>query len=65
MAEVIIRHVPGHYWIRVFVSPRVEPGHRWMYRGIIRRDAWRVGPVGFGIMRLTKSEKHWDVTEDR
>ena len=51
--DIVIRRVPGHYWIRPFVSigGRCEPGHGWLYR-CVRRDAWVIGPVGFGVLRM-------------
>lgn len=52
MPDLVIRRVPGHHWVRPFIVwGRCERGHGWLY-GCIRRDAWRVGPVGFGLMRM-------------
>lgn len=49
-----LRFIPGHVWIRVVITRRqdVELGHGWIYEGIVRRDAWRIGPFGFAILRL-------------
>lgn len=58
MARLVIRRVPGHHWVQLFVSltGQTEPGHGWMYSGLVRRDAWRIGRLGFGIMRLPRRE---------
>lgn len=53
--DVVIRRIPRHRWVRVFACWRhetFEPGHNWLYCGVIRRDAWTVGPLSFGIMRM-------------
>lgn len=51
--DSITRRIPGHYWVRPFVtwSGRTERGHGWLY-GCVRRDAWVIGPLGFGLMRM-------------
>lgn len=56
--DLTIRGIPGHHWVRIFVttSRQFEPGHAWLYVGMVRRDAWRIGRVGFGIMRMVKRE---------
>lgn len=53
MPDVVIRKVPGHFWIRPFVTwgGEFEPGNGWLY-GCVRRDAWKIGPLGFGLMRM-------------
>lgn len=54
--DIVIRHVPSHHWVRLFVSTtgNCEPGHAWLYAGTMRRDAWRIGRFGFGLMRLPR-----------
>lgn len=56
--DVVVRRIPGHDWVRLFasLSPAFEPGHAGLYAGIVRRDAWRIGRVGFGIMRMPKEK---------
>lgn len=56
--DVCVRFVPGHYWVRLALSftGECEPGHAWMYGGCMRRDAWRIGRVGFVVMRLPRGE---------
>ena len=53
MADVVIRSCPGHYWVRPFVTwgGQFGPGHGWLYR-CVRRDAWKLGPLGFGLLRM-------------
>lgn len=53
MPDLVIRKVPGHFWIRPFVTwgGEFEPGNGWLY-GCVRRDAWKIGPLGFGLMRM-------------
>jgi hypothetical protein len=52
--DLVTRCLPRHVWVRVAVGwmPDCERGHAWMYRHIIRRDAWTLGPFGFVIMRM-------------
>ncbi len=52
----IVRDVPGHTWIRAFVSftGKCQPGHRWLYNGLVRRDAWVIRGVGFGLIRMPR-----------
>lgn len=53
--EILLRFIPRHSWVKLYLrigSKRFEPGHRWMYEGLLRRDAWKFGPIGFGISRL-------------
>lgn len=56
--DVIVRWVPRHHWVRLFVNRtgRCQPCHRWMYGGLVRRDAWRIGRIGFGVMRMPRRE---------
>lgn len=53
MPDVVIRKVPRHHWIRPFLTfdGDCEPGHGWLYR-CVRRDAWRIGRLGFGLLRM-------------
>ena len=48
--------VPRHHWFRVFLSAsgKCEPGHGWLYHGAVRRDAWRIGRIGFGVLRMPR-----------
>ena len=57
---MILRCIPGHYWVRLHISRHVRRDHGWMYRGLIRRDAWRIGPAGLVILRMPRGEKHWE-----
>lgn len=52
----IVRGVLGQVWVRAFVSftGKCEPGHRWLYNGLVRRDAWVIRGVGFGVLRMPK-----------
>lgn len=52
-AEICTRRVPWHFWIRLFVvwGGEFERGHGWLYN-CVRRDAWKIGAVGFGIIRM-------------
>jgi len=46
---------PRHHWVRLFITfGQCEPGHGWLYAGLVRRDAWRIGRIGFGILRMPK-----------
>ena len=49
---------PRHHWVRLFIDPsgRCEPGHAWLYAGLVRRDAWRIGRIGFGILRMPRQK---------
>jgi hypothetical protein len=55
---IISRGVPGHYWVQVGVSfsREFEPGHSWLYSGLVRRDAWRLGRVGIYLMRMPNDD---------
>jgi hypothetical protein len=57
--DVTVRRIPGHHWLRLAVSftGKCEPGHSWMYAGCMRRDAWRIGRVGFVVMRLPRGRE--------
>lgn len=59
MADLLTRRVPRTIWVRVFVSftGTCEPGHNWLYMGLVRRHAWRIGRVGFGVIWL-RPEPH-------
>ena len=52
--EILSRRIPGYVWVRFGLSftGKLEPGHHWMYPGIIRRDAWRIGRVGVYLLRM-------------
>jgi hypothetical protein len=54
MPEILSRRVPGHVWARAgFTFHRgFERGHCWQYHGIIRRDAWKLGPLGIYLLRM-------------
>jgi hypothetical protein len=54
--EIQVRGVLRHHWIRVFISVTGEcdPGHSWMYSGLVRRDAWVIRGYGFGVLRMPK-----------
>jgi hypothetical protein len=56
--DVCLRFIPGHHWVRLVLSftGRCEPGHAWLYAGCMRRDAWRIGRLGFVVMRLPRRE---------
>lgn len=58
--DVVVHRIPRHHWIRVFAcwrNPAFEPGHGWLYCGILRRDAWTIGPLAFGLMRMPYRDK--------
>jgi hypothetical protein len=59
-AEVCLKWLPRHHWVRAFISwsGNCEPGRAWMYHGMIRRDAWRVGRLGFGLLRMPRVRHH-------
>jgi hypothetical protein len=54
--DVTVRWVPGHVWVRLALSRKAEPGHRWMYSGIIRRDTFTVRGWGLVVMRMPVTE---------
>lgn len=60
MSEVTLRWVPRHYWVRLCLLPtrRCDPGHAWMYYGLVRRDVWRLGPLSFVLMRLPREPEY-------
>ncbi len=49
-----LRRIPRHIWVRLVVTRRLEmePGREWIYQGLVRRDAWRLGPIGFAVLRF-------------
>jgi hypothetical protein len=50
-------HPPHHFWVMAGVSlnyPDFEPGHGWLYQGLVRRDAWRLGPICLYVMRMPR-----------
>jgi hypothetical protein len=59
MPEVLSRRVPRHYWVRVGVTFErgFEPGHAWLYSGLVHRDAWRVGRVGAYLIRMPNDDR--------
>jgi hypothetical protein len=46
------RRVPRNHWVRIAVrrARDVQPGHTWLH-GCVRRDAWRIGPLGVSVAR--------------
>lgn len=58
MFDWVTRRLPRHHWLRLSAGwmPNCEPGHGWLYHGIIRRDAWTLGPIGFVVMRMPRRE---------
>ena len=57
--ELVVRWVPGQEWVRLFLSLErgFRPGHAWIAAGLVRRDAWKVGPVGFGVLRMPVADR--------
>lgn len=55
--DVTLRLVPGHHWARLVCTTRstMAPGHDWLYHGLVRRDAWRLGPFGLALLRLPRA----------
>lgn len=56
-AEISIRP-PHHFWLRAGVAlnyPDFESGHAWLYEGLVRRDAWRLGPICLYVMRMPRT----------
>lgn len=51
--DLVWQWVPRHRWVRLtFVwDGRMTREHAWIGEGTIRRDAWRVGRFGLGVMR--------------
>jgi hypothetical protein len=47
-----IRWIPRHVWWRVFIGRVRHPGHKWMYRGIVRRDTFTMFGWGLIVMRM-------------
>lgn len=37
-----------------FTAAELEAGHAWLYCRLVRRDAWRIGRLGFGVMRMPR-----------
>jgi hypothetical protein len=54
MPELLSTRIPGHYWIRVGVSTSrtFERGHSWLYHGMVRRNAWRLGRFSVYLLRM-------------
>lgn len=55
MIDVIIRHIPKLYWLRIAVQVTLrrgeyEDGTGWMYAGLIWRWGRRIGPVNMTVM---------------
>lgn len=63
--DITIRWWPGHHWVRPFISftGRCDPGHAWLYHGVIRRDAWRIGRLGFGLLRMPHDTRYLPATD--
>jgi hypothetical protein len=34
--------------------PNFKPGHAWLYTGMVRRDAWVLGPLAVYVMRMPR-----------
>lgn len=51
-----LNNVPGHHWVRIIItnSSPAQPSHKWLYEGLLRRDAWRIGRVVVIVMRLRR-----------
>jgi hypothetical protein len=48
---------PHHYWVRAGVVINYldfESGNAWLYEGLVRRDALRLGPVGLYVLRMPR-----------
>ena len=54
--DVVTRRLPSHHWLRITGGwmPDCDPGHGWLYANIVRRDAWRIGPLALVIMRMPR-----------
>lgn len=48
--RLIIRWIPGLTWLQICPTRRAKPGHKWMYRGLVRRDTFTVH--GWGVVLL-------------
>lgn len=57
--DILVRWIPRNHWVRLFVSTtrEFEPGRTWLYAGSIRRSAWRIGRLGFGMMRCPRVKR--------
>jgi hypothetical protein len=54
--DITWRWVPRHVWVRLCLtrSPNCDPGHRWLYAGLVRRDVWRLGRTSLVVMRMPR-----------
>ena len=57
LVDLTVRHVPRPHWVRLVLATdaTIDAGHAWIYAGIVRRDAWRLGPLGLAVLRLPRS----------
>ena len=51
---MIIRWIPGLVWLQLHVSCTIEPGHHWMYGGIVRRDTLTVRGRGLVVLAMPR-----------
>ena len=59
LLDLSLRCIPRHVWVR-FVLTRArytDPGHGWLYHGIVRRDAWRIGPLALVLLRMRDADQ--------
>lgn len=56
--DLTIRRVPGFIWLRLSLSlsGHCEPGHAWMYQGIVRRDTLTICGRGLVVTAMPKKE---------
>ncbi len=52
MNRVTIRGIPRYHWWVIHIGRVRQPGHRWMMRGIVRRDTFSVLGWGLVVMRM-------------
>lgn len=52
-----IRGIPGYRWVRVFVGRVRNPGHAWLYSGLVRRDTLTGRGWGLIVMRMPRGPR--------
>lgn len=54
--RIILRWIPGLTWLQIGWSwnGKCEPGHAWMYRGLVRRDTFTLRGRGLVVMAMPK-----------
>lgn len=49
-------------WVRLVCGAHIDPGHEWLYSGLVRRDTYTVLGVGVVLLRLVRDVPEVEAT---